>query len=258
MKVYFVGAGPGDPELLTLKGHRLLSEADIIIYAGSLVPKELLSVCRNNASVFDSAGMNLDEVTEVYKKNKNKDGIIVRLHTGDPSVYGAIQEQIDFLRGEEIPFSIVPGVSSFQAAAASLEQQLTLAGVSQSVILTRLSGRTKVPDREDLSVLGKSGATLVLFLSVDRPKLIMEKLIPLYGSTVPFAVVYRAGWPEEKIIRGSLSDLDKLVSENNITRQALVFVGHVFSGKYEKSKLYDSEFSHGYRKGKNDDTGEPR
>ncbi len=253
MKVYFVGAGPGDPELLTMKGHRLLSTADVVIYTGSLVPGELLSVCSEEAVILNSAGMTLEEVSSVYRSYKDNEGVFVRLHTGDPSIYGAIQEQIDFLRGEKIAFEIVPGVSSFQAAAASLEQQLTLAGVSQSIILTRLSGRTKVPESEDLSVLGKSKATIVLFLSVDRPEVIMEKLLPHYGYSAPVAVVYRAGWPDETIARGKLGELNKLVKDNKITRQALVFIGYVLSGNYEKSKLYNPGFTHGYREGNGKD-----
>ena len=256
MKVYFVGAGPGDPDLITVKGADLITRADIIIYAGSLVPPEIFETRNKTARIYNSASMNLEQVTAVYLENKEKPGIIVRLHTGDPSLYGAIQEQIDFLKENSIDFQVVPGISSFQAAAAAMGRQLTLAGVSQSVIITRAEGRTKLPPSEDLSILAKAKTTMVLFLSVDKPRRIMEKLIPEYGEQTPVAIVYRVGWPQEKIVYGHLAELDKLVEDNKIERQALIFIGNFLSSDsegYEKSRLYAREFSHGFRKADNTD-----
>jgi precorrin-4/cobalt-precorrin-4 C11-methyltransferase len=247
MFIYFIGAGPGDPELITVKGQRILKEADIVIYAGSLVSPEIVKLCRKDAHLFDSASMNLDEVSKIYRDNKDKEGSIVRLHTGDPSVYGAIQEQMDLLKQWGIPYQVVPGVSSFQASSAALQQQLTLPGVSQTVILSRISGRTKTPELEDLALLARSQSTMVLFLSVDQAEQVQEKLLPSYGGETPVAVVYRASWPDEKILRGKLKDLAFMVAESGINRQALIFVGNVLHSEYEKSKLYDAAFTHGFR-----------
>lgn len=247
MKVYFIGAGPGDPDLITVKGQKLLNTAAIVIYAGSLVSKEILKECRTDCKIFDSASMNLTEVSEIYGKNREKEGHIVRLHTGDPSVYGAIQEQMDILSDWDIPFEVIPGVSSFQASSAALRRQLTLPGVSQTVILSRISGRTKTPASEDLANLATIGATMVLFLSVDRTADVRDKLLPSYGKDAPVAVVYRASWPDEKILRGTLEDLTELVTDAGISRQALIFVGSVLDCQYEKSKLYDAAFAHGFR-----------
>ncbi|MDA3809414.1 MAG: cobalt-precorrin-4/precorrin-4 C(11)-methyltransferase, partial [Spirochaetaceae bacterium] len=187
MDVYFIGAGPGDPELITVKGQNVLKRADIVIYAGSLVSPLVLDVCRKDAKIYDSASMNLQEVSRVYKDQKDFPGIIVRLHTGDPSIYGAIQEQMDLLKKWDIPFKVIPGVSSFQASSAALEQQLTLPGVSQTVILSRISGRTKTPESEDLALLAQSRSTMVLFLSVDQALSVQEKLLPSYGGETPVA-----------------------------------------------------------------------
>ncbi len=247
MNVFFVGAGPGDPELITIKGKNTLEKADIVIYAGSLVSPELLKYCSNSAIIHDSASMNLDEVSKIYRDNRNKEGIIVRLHTGDPSVYGAIQEQMDLLALWDISYKVIPGVSSFQASSAALKQQLTLPGVSQTVILTRISGRTKTPPLEDLALLARSRATMVLFLSVDQARSVQEKLQPEYGGETPVAVVYRASWTDEKIVRGELKNLATLVEDAQISRQALIFIGDVLQSDYEKSKLYDAAFTHGYR-----------
>lgn len=247
MKIFFMGAGPGDPELITVKGQRILKEADIVIYAGSLVSPEILNVCKDDALIHDSASMNLDEVSKIYRENKNNKGIIVRLHTGDPSVYGAIQEQMDLLNEWDISYEVVPGVSSFQASSAALKQQLTLPGVSQTVILSRISGRTKTPELEDLALLARSRSTMVLFLSVDKAEQVQEKLLSEYGGDTPVAVVYRASWPDERILRGTLKRLSALVKESGINRQALIFVGNVLDSDYEKSKLYDAAFTHGFR-----------
>jgi precorrin-4/cobalt-precorrin-4 C11-methyltransferase len=247
MKVFFIGAGPGDPELITVKGLKILQKADIVIYAGSLVSPEILKECHSNVTILDSASMNLKEVSAVYRERKDQEGIIVRLHTGDPSVYGAIQEQMDLLDQWGISYKVIPGVSSFQASSAALKQQLTLPGVSQTVILTRISGRTKTPELEDLELLSRSKSTMVLFLSVDQAAGVQEKLLPSYGPETPVAVVYRASWTDEKIVRGTLGRLSDIVKDSGITRQALIFVGDVLDSEYEKSKLYDAAFTHGYR-----------
>ena len=247
MKVYFVGAGPGAADLITLRGRSLIETADVVIYAGSLVCPDHLNWCRSDARIYDSAGMNLDEVTAVFTRHKQDSGHIVRLHTGDPSVYGAIQEQMDFLRKQDIPFEVVPGVSSFQAASAVLERQLTLPGVSQTVILSRVEGRTAVPEKESLEVLAAIGATLVLFLSVNRAAEVQSRLVPVLGADTPAAVVYRASWPDQEIRRGTLGNLSELAE--GIRCHALMIIGRVLDSDYELSKLYDSAFSHGFRRG---------
>ena len=246
--VYFVGAGPGAPDLITIRGRKLLEEADVVIYAGSLVSPEHLAWCREDAVKMDSAGMNLEEVTRVYSAEEDRPGIIVRLHTGDPSVYGAIQEQMDFLSFRGILFEVIPGVSSFQAASAALGRQFTLPGVSQTVILTRVEGRTDVPEHQRLETLAESRATLVIFLSVNRAAEIQFRLEPFYGSDTPVAVVYKVSWKDEKIFTGRLGQLSDLVQKNKINRHALIVIGWVLASDYEKSKLYDAAFTHGYRR----------
>jgi len=253
MKVYFVGAGPGDPELITCKGKRLITEADIVIYAGSLVNPKLLLHAGKETETHDSSGMNLREVTEIYERNKSLPGSIVRLHTGDPSVYGAIQEQIDFLKSREISFEVVPGVSAVFAAAASLNQEFTLPSISQTLILSRIAGRTPVPDGEEVESLAKHRASMALFLSVSKMDDVVEKLLEGYPAATPAAVVYRASWPDEQIITGTLEDISEKVHNSGITRQALILVGEALrameeTGFYEASKLYDPGFSHGFRK----------
>jgi precorrin-4/cobalt-precorrin-4 C11-methyltransferase len=247
MKVCFVGAGPGDPELITLKGKKRLEEAAIVVYAGSLVPPTLLTFCAEDCRVYDSASMSLEEICGVFLREKEREGLIVRLHSGDPSVYGAIQEQMDFLEHSGIPYEIVPGVSSFQAASAALKRQLTLPGISQTVVLTRTAGRTSVPAGEDLSLLARSRSTMVIFLSADRAAEVKHKLLPHYGGETPAAVVYRASWPDEVILRGTLERLPSMLAEAGIKRQALILVGDFLDCEYKRSRLYDGDFSHGYR-----------
>lgn len=249
MKVYFIGAGPGDPELLTLKAKRIIQSADIIIYAGSLVNKEILKFCPKQALIYDSGRMNLDEILKIMQKAKSTKKIIARIHSGDPSIYGAIGEQIAWCEKERVLYEVVPGVSSFCAGAASLKQELTLPDISQTVIITRLSGRTKVPEKEDLKKLARIKATLVIFLSVEKIDEIVEQLLYGYKIDTPVAVVSRATWPDEKIIRGRLKDIAEKVKQTGIKRQALIFVGDVLKKKsFKKSKLYDKDFSHGYRR----------
>ena len=249
LKVYFIGAGPGDPELLTLKALKIIRKADIIIYAGSLVNKDILGFARKAAVRYDSAKMTLEEVLGIIEKEKFRKMIIARLHTGDPSLYGAIQEQMDWCEKEGIAYEVIPGVSSFQAAAASLKQEWTLPGVSQTVIITRLSGRTKVPQKEDLEKLAKIRATLVIFLSVQDIGRVVKKLKGGYAQDTPVAVIERVSWPDERGIQGTLVDIAQKVKAAGIKRQALIIVGEVLRKKgYQPSRLYDKNFSHGFRK----------
>ncbi len=251
VKIYFIGAGAGDPELLTIKGQKIIKKADVIIYAGSLVNKEILKWAKRTTKLYDSASMNLNEVFNVYKKLSGKAKIVARVHSGDPSLYGAIQEQISWCERQGIEYEIIPGVSSFCAAGASLRQELTLPGISQTVIITRISGKTNVPSREKLKNLAKIGSTLIIFLSISRIKQVVKELLYGYKKTTPAAVVYRASWPDEKVITGSLSDIAAKVKTSGIKKQALIFVGDVLKKKgFRKSRLYDKTFSHMYRKAK--------
>ena len=248
LKVYFIGAGPGDPELLTLKALKIIRKADIIIYAGSLVNKDILGFARKAAVRYDSAKMTLEEVLGIIEKEKFRKMIIARLHTGDPSLYGAIQEQMDWCEKEGIAYEVIPGVSSFQAAAASLKQEWTLPGVSQTVIITRLSGRTKVPQKEDLEKLAKIRATLVIFLSVQDIGRVVKKLKGGYAQDTPVAVIERVSWPDERGIQGTLADIAKKVKAAGIKRQALIIVGEVLRKKgHQPSRLYAKDFAHGFR-----------
>ncbi|MBU5299205.1 precorrin-4 C(11)-methyltransferase [Clostridium sporogenes] len=248
-KVYFIGAGPGDPDLITVKGRDILSKADVVIYAGSLVSKEHLDYCKEGVEVYNSASMTLKEVIKVIEKAHNENKSIVRLHTGDPSIYGAIKEQMDELDKLNICYEVVPGVSSFAAAAASIKKEFTLPGVSQTVILTRVEGRTPVPEKEDLEVLASRGASMALFLSVGMIDKVALKLKKGYGRNVPIAVIQRATWQDEKVVIGTLDDIAKKVKDANITKTAQILVGDFIDCKYDKSLLYDEKFTHEFRKG---------
>lgn len=250
MKVYFIGAGPGDPELLSIKAGRILKQADIIIYAGSLVNKDILKFTKKGAVFYDSASMSLEQVLGIFLKAKTKDKIVARVHSGDPSIYGAIQEQIDWCKEKEINCEVIPGISSFQAASASLMQEFTLPCVSQSIILTRVSGRTKVPAKEDLGELAKTGATMVIFLSIQEIEKVVKKLKKGYSSDTPAAVIEKVSYPDERKIFGTLKDIAAKVKAAGIKRQALIIVGDVLRRKYKKSRLYDKDFEHGFRKRK--------
>ncbi len=250
MRVYFIGAGPGDPELLTIKATRIIKKADIIIYAGSLINKEILKSARRDAKLHDSSSMDLEEVLRVIKKAQSTGKIVARIHCGDPSIYGAIQEQMDWCEKEGIDYSVIPGVSSFQAAAASLKQELTLPSVSQTVILTRISGRTRVPAKEDLQRLARSRATMVIFLSIDRIDDVIKKVKESYGLNTPVAVVEKVSLPKERKITGTLGNIAKKVKKAGITRQALIIIGYILKKDYQKSKLYDKGFEHMFRKRK--------
>lgn len=250
MSVFFVGAGPGDPELITLKGRRLLEEADIIIYAGSLVNPEVLGFARKDAEIFDSASMNLEEIISVIEKGTDQGKKVVRLHTGDPGIYGAIQEQMNLLEQKKISYEVIPGVSSFSAAAAALKREFTQPGITQSIIITRIEGRTPVPPKEDLSLLSKHRGSMCIFLSVQKMEDVVSRLLEGYTPETPVAVVYKASWPQEKIILGNLSDIAQKVKEEGIEKTAMILVGDFISGSGEPSMLYDSGFTHGFREAK--------
>ncbi|MDK2810561.1 MAG: precorrin-4/cobalt-precorrin-4 C11-methyltransferase [Petroclostridium sp.] len=248
--VYFIGAGPGDPELITIKGQRLIKEADVIIYAGSLVNREVLNGAKENVEIYNSAGMTLEEVLEVMRKAEAEDKTVARVHTGDPSIYGAIREQMDALDEMGIRYEVVPGVSSFVAAAAALKKEFTLPGVSQTVILTRLEGRTEVPEGEQLRSLARHGASMAIFLSVGMIDRVVEELLEGYPPDTPAAVVQKASWPDQKIVIGTLKDIAQKVKNENITKTAQIVVGDFLGNDYELSKLYDKTFSHEFRSAK--------
>jgi precorrin-4/cobalt-precorrin-4 C11-methyltransferase len=249
-KVYFVGAGPGDPELITVKGKKSLETADIIIYAGSLVNPELLTYANEDTEIYNSASMTLDEVLKVMKAGINNRKKIVRLHTGDPSIYGAIREQMDALEAIGVSFEVIPGVSSFVASAASIKKEFTLPGVSQTVILTRVEGRTKVPKLEQLDRLASHKTSMAIFLSVQMIDKVVEKLLTHYTPETKIAVIQKASWPDEKIVMGTLKSITDEVKKANITKTAQILVGDFLGDQYELSKLYDASFSHEYREAK--------
>ncbi len=251
MKVYFVGAGPGNPELITVKGQRLLREAEVVIYAGSLINPVLLESCKPGCRRIDSADLSLEEVTELYREAAAGGLIVVRLHSGEPSLYGAIKEQIDWLQEQGIEYEVVPGVSSFSASAAALNAELTLPGISQTVVITRMAGRTPVPPGQEIGSLAKHTPTMCIFLSVHMIENLVDELKAGYPEDTPVAVVERASWPDERVVRGTLSDIAGKVKEAGISRTAMIIVGGVLDGAYDRSKLYDPEFTHGYRKAKN-------
>lgn len=252
--VHFVGAGPGAPDLITVRGQALLKEADIIIYAGSLVNKELLEAAPSHCRIYNSALMTLEEVVDVMIQGEKEEKKIVRLHTGDPCLYGAIREQMDRLDEKEIAYDVCPGVSSFCGAASSLHAELTLPGVSQSVIITRMAGRTGVPERESFRSLAAHHATMAVFLSTGLLSQMEQELAEAgYEPDTPAAIIYKATWPEEKIVRCTVSTLAKSAEENGIKKTAMIFIGDVFGTReangYEESRLYAPDFSTEFRKG---------
>ncbi len=249
-KVYFVGAGPGDPELITVKGRRLLDKADVVIYAGSLVNPALLDGIK--AEVFDSSKMNLDEIIALMKKAVEGNRSVVRLHTGDTSFYSAISEQIERLRDLHIPFEVVPGVSSAMAGAAVLGQELTIPEVSQTVIFTRMEGRTPVPSAERLGSLAAHKATMAIFLSAGMVEKVQAELLQGYPGETPVVIIEKATWPDQKVVRGMLRDLATLVKDAGIKKTALIYVGESLRASEKslgkESKLYHKDFKHEYRK----------
>lgn len=247
--IYFIGAGPGAPDLITLRGAELLRRAGMIVYAGSLVNPALLDYAPQGCEVYDSALMTLDEVMEKLLDGERRGLTTVRLHTGDPSLYGAIREQMDRLRAEGVEFSVVPGVSSFCAAAAAIPAEYTLPGVSQTLIISRMEGRTPVPARESIRSLAAHGASMVLFLSSAMLKELAGELIAGgYPPDTPAALVYKASWPDERVLRGPLASIPAMAEEAGISKTALVLVGGFLGDEYDLSRLYDASFSHGCRR----------
>lgn len=248
--IYFIGAGPGATDLITVRGMRLLQKADVVIYAGSLVNPKLLDDCRPETTIYNSASMTLEQ-TVAAMRDAPEGATVVRLHTGDPCLYGAIAEQMRELDKLGLAYEVVPGVSSFCGAAAALRAEYTLPNVSQTVIITRAAGRTPVPERESIRSLAAHQATMVLFLSTSlTEKLQGELLAGGYGETTPAAVVYKATWPEEKIFRCTVGTLHKTVTENGMKKTALIVVGGCLGGEYLRSLLYHPDFTTEYRKGK--------
>jgi precorrin-4/cobalt-precorrin-4 C11-methyltransferase len=251
--VIFCGAGPGDPDLITVKGQRALGEADLVIYAGSLVPEAVLKWTRSDAVRMNSASMTIEEVLEAMEPAHNEGKRVVRLHTGDPSLYGAIFEQITELRKRAIPYEVIPGVTAAFAAAAAMGVEYTLPEVSQTLILTRMAGRTPVPEAEALASLAKHQASMSIYLSISLIDKVAAVLMDAYGPEAACAIAYRVSHPDEKIVWTQLGNLAETVRTHNITRQALIIVGKVLDVTPEtlkyKSKLYDKSFSHGFREG---------
>ena len=247
--IKIVGAGAGDPELITVKGMKALEEADIVIYAGSLVNPALLDYCKTDCTIYDSAGMNLDEVIAVMAEAYPQGKKIVRLHTGDPSIYGAIREQMDRLEELGFQYTVIPGVSSFCAAAAALKKEYVLPEVSQTVILTRMEGRTPVPEREEIAKLASHGSTMVIFLSTGMLEKLSEQLMAGgYAADTPAAIVYKATWPEEESHICTVSTLAQCAKEYNITKTALIIVGDtVAQSGYNRSELYHPAFTTEFR-----------
>lgn len=246
--ITFVGAGPGAEDLITVRGQKLLENADIVVYAGSLVNPALLSVCRKECEIYNSAEMTLEEVMKVMTEGERENRNIVRLHTGDPCLYGAIREQMDELEKNGISYDVCPGVSSFCGAASALKAEYTLPGVSQSVVITRMAGRTPVPERESVRSFASHGATMVIFLSTGMlGKLSVELEAGGYDPDTPAAIVYKATWPEEKVMYCTVRTLEETAKKEGVTRTALIVVGNILECSYERSRLYDPSFTTGFR-----------
>ena len=247
--VHFIGAGPGDPDLITVKGRRLIEKAPVVLYAGSLVPRGIVDLARKDARVIDTAPLHLDEIVAEMELAHSRGEDVARVHSGDPSIYGAIGEQMRRLDALGIAYDVIPGVPAFAAAAALLKTELTLPGISQSIILTRVQGSSSpMPPREDLATLGRAGATLALHLSVKSIAKVVTELTPHYGADCPVVVVYRASWPDEAVIRGQLDDIARKLDGTDIARTALIFVGRVFgTAQFNDSQLYNATHQHLYR-----------
>ena len=250
--IHIVGAGPGAVDLITVRGQKLLSEADVVIYAGSLVSRDLLGWARQDARIYDSASMDLEQVMEVMEQAERDGLTTVRLHTGDPCIYGAIREQMDGLDARGIKYDICPGVSSFCGAAAALGMEYTLPGISQSVVITRMAGRTPVPERESIEKFAAHGSTMVIFLSAGMTGELSEELVKGgYPGDTPAAIVYKATWPDEKVVRCTVATLEETADREGIHKTALIVVGNtVAQTGYERSKLYDPAFTTGFRAGR--------
>jgi len=250
-KVYFVGAGPGDPELITVKAKKLLESADVIVYSGSLLNPEILNYAKNNALLYDASSMDRVQISDILKGSAKEGKLAIRLHDGDPSLYSAIKEQMDTLQAEGIECEVIPGISALFASAARLKIELTLPNVTQSVIITRAEFRTPVPERESIRELAKHRCTIAFYLSVHLLEDIVKELYAAgYEQDTPIAVVYRATWDDEKIVVGRLKDIVEKVRSNRINKTAVIIVGEVIDPKhYEYSKVYDPSFTHSYRSG---------
>jgi precorrin-4/cobalt-precorrin-4 C11-methyltransferase len=249
MKVYVIGAGPGDPGLVTVRAAELIARCPVVLYTGSLVPREVIARARPDARVVDSSGLTLDEIVQIVVEARDADRDVARVHTGDPSIFGSTAEQLRRFHALGIETEIVPGVSSFSAAAAALGRELTLPELSQTVILTRAEGRTPMPAGEKLESLGQHGATLALFLSITLLDEVAAALIPSYGPDCPVAVVHKASCPDQKIVTGTLADIKSRVKAAGIRTQSMIFVGRVLTATdFANSRLYDPSFSHRFRK----------
>ena len=258
MKVIFVGAGPGNPDLLTVKAHQLLENCQICVYAGSLVSPEVVNLVPDGCELHDSAGMTLEEIEAVFDTGQQQGIDVVRLHTGDPSIYGAIREQMNVLDRLGIEYEVVPGVSSFQAAAAALKTELTAPEISQTIILSRTSGRTPMPAMQELEHLARTESTLCLFLSVHKLAQVAEELSQYYGADCPIGVIFHASWPDELVIQGTLADIAPKVEAAKVTKTAMIIVGQALSRDLPVSKLYHRHFSHGYRDAEKGQGGESK
>ncbi len=248
-KVVFVGAGPGDPDLITIKGRDALAAADLIIYAGSLVPKEVLAWAKAGAEKVDSASLDLGDITAIYSRAIDENLDVVRLHSGDPSIYGAIQEQIDWLLERKVDIQVIPGVTAACAAAAAMRRELTMPEVSQAVIFARATGRTPVPPGQELSDLARSGATLCIYLSAAMAPQVAEVLAKNYGEDAPVLVGHRVSRSDEKMFNTSVGELEALIDAEGITSTTIIIVGHGLTERSAPSKLYDRGFSHRFRTG---------
>ena len=246
-----MGCGPGDPDLITIKARKLISKANVLVYSGSLIPNKILKISKKGKKI-DASKLVREEIFDILQKNSLQEKIVVRLHDGDPSIYGAIKEQIDKLQEKGIESIVIPGVTAFLASAAAIGTQLTLPGVTQTIIISRIENRTKVPKRESISELAKHRATMIFYLSVHLiSKIVKEVEKGGYKKNTPVAVVYRASWDDEKIILGTLKNIEEKIKNERITRTSIVIIGDVINPKtYEFSRLYDKTFSHGYRKSK--------
>ena len=247
-EVYFVGCGPGDPDLITVKGANLIKKADTVVYSGSLIPPPILDMC--SGILHDASGMVREQITDILHKAASKGGVTVRLHDGDPTIYGAVREQIDHLEERGISCVIIPGVTAMLSSAAALRTQLTLPGITQTIIMTRMGARTDVPERESIESLAAHRATMVLYLSIHLlPDVVREAVAGGYPSATPAAVVYRAGWEDQLVLVGTLEDIQQKVRDARITRTATIIIGDVVKPtSYEYSRLYDKTFTHGFRK----------
>ena len=247
-KVIFMGGGPGDPELLTIKADKVIKTADTIIYAGSLVNKDVLNSARDDAEIYNSAGMDLKEIIQLMEKSVNEHKLVARVHTGDPAIYGAIGEQIRELEKKNIEYEIIPGVSSLFGVASALKTELTLPEISQTVIITRPEGRTPKPTKEQIADLASHEATMCIFLGIHMIEEVVQDLLVHYSEDTEVAVVQKATWPDEIIIRGNLKNISKKVKESGIKKTAMIVVGNVLNpGDFKASKLYDTDFSHEFR-----------